>query len=89
MTGGGEISIILTEELESSRRRQRTKAFRAALEAEYAERPAQGTMARLEPVLLTVISLPWRHGWMDGMSLQNEARLSVLFLLQERQEFHR
>lgn len=35
----------------SSSRRQRTKAFRAALDAEYAESPIAGTIAMLDPVL--------------------------------------
>lgn len=50
-TGGGDISITLVCEWRSCSRRQSVKAFRAALEAEYAGREAAGIMARFEPVL--------------------------------------
>jgi len=50
-TAGGDSSIILTVEFLSCSRRQRMNEFNAALEAEYAERLAEGIMARLEPVL--------------------------------------
>ena len=61
-TGGGDNSITLTEEFLSSSRRQRIKAFKACLEAEYAERPGHGTKARLEVVLsLLLIHLHLRR----------------------------
>lgn len=50
-TGGGEISMTLTDESRSWSRRQRMKVFKAALEIQYAERVGAGTYARLEPVL--------------------------------------
>ena len=43
--------MTLTEELLNWSRRQRTNAFKAALDAEYPGRVVAGTMARLEPVL--------------------------------------
>ena len=55
-TGGGEISIVLMEELRSFSRRQRMNVFKATLEAEYAGMPAPGTMVRLEVVLLLLAS---------------------------------
>ena len=55
-TGGGEISMILMDELRSWSRRQRMKEFKAALEIQYAGRVEAGTYARLEPVLPLLVS---------------------------------
>ena len=55
-TGGGEISMTLTDELRSWSRRQRMKVFKAALETQYADRVGAGTYARLEPVLPLFVS---------------------------------
>ena len=54
-TGGGDSSITLMEESLNWSRRHRTKAFRAAFEAEYAGRVGAGTIARLEPVLIALV----------------------------------
>lgn len=43
--------MTFTDDSFSCSRRQRTKAFKAAFEAEYAGRLADGTIARLDPVL--------------------------------------
>ena len=45
-TTGCEISMTLTDESLSWSRRQRIKAFKAALDAEYAEMLVAGTMPR-------------------------------------------
>ncbi len=47
--------MTLTEEFLNCSRRQRTKTFRAAFEAEYAGSMAAGTIAKFDPVLILLV----------------------------------
>jgi hypothetical protein len=48
--------MTLTDEFLNCSRRQRTKTFRAAFEAEYAGNMAAGTIARFDPVLVLSVT---------------------------------
>lgn len=76
--------MTLTEELLNWSRRQRTNAFKAALDAEYPGREAAGTMARLEPVL-SLFRIVRISNW--NVDLLYHTRLGLL-VHQEGQEFH-
>ena len=69
--------MTLTEELLNWSRRQRTNAFKAALDAEYPGRVVAGTMARLEPVL-SLFGIVRTSSWnMEcGLTISHSSRSS-------------
>ena len=84
-TTGGDNSMTLTEESLSSSRRQRTNAFKAALDAEYADRVLAGTIERLELVLSLLETRLTSKGRVESLY---QACLRLL-VHQEREKLHR